>query len=207
MATRPAGRGRLGGLPAVGPFGDVLAGPGAADVEPDRTRVPGLDQLAGDGLAVAERHHVGRRLVVAAGAGQRPDSEPGRVDGRTAVGIGFGSRPRVGLRSRLRADTLVPALIVASTSAGSSPHARRPAIAIEPLGDRGFLARFATEDDAARWAEAVRRAAWPGVVDVVLAYRTVGVHRRPGPDRPRRPRRRGCERLDAGRRESAARGG
>ncbi|MCA1686743.1 MAG: allophanate hydrolase subunit 1, partial [Planctomycetia bacterium] len=47
--------------------------------------------------------------------------------------------------------------------------------AIEPLGDRGFLARFETESEAAGWAEAVRAGGWPGVVDVVPAYRTVGV--------------------------------
>jgi KipI family sensor histidine kinase inhibitor len=45
-----------------------------------------------------------------------------------------------------------------------------------PLGDRAFLARFATEDTAARWAEAVRELRWPGVVDVVTAYHSVGVH-------------------------------
>jgi KipI family sensor histidine kinase inhibitor len=44
-----------------------------------------------------------------------------------------------------------------------------------PLGDRGFLARFATEDDAARWAAAVSARRWPGVLDVIPAYQTVGV--------------------------------
>jgi KipI family sensor histidine kinase inhibitor len=44
-----------------------------------------------------------------------------------------------------------------------------------PLGDRGFLARFATEDDAARWAAVVSARRWPGVLDVVPAYQTVGV--------------------------------
>jgi KipI family sensor histidine kinase inhibitor len=48
-------------------------------------------------------------------------------------------------------------------------------IALDPLGDRAFLARFANEDDAARWAGAVLARAWPGVVDVVLAYQTVAV--------------------------------
>ncbi len=48
-------------------------------------------------------------------------------------------------------------------------------ITLDPLGDRAFLARFATEDEAARWAEAVRARAWPGVVDVVLAYQTAAV--------------------------------
>jgi KipI family sensor histidine kinase inhibitor len=48
-------------------------------------------------------------------------------------------------------------------------------IALEPLGDRAFLARFAAERVAAGWAEAVRDRSWPGVTDVVLAYRTVAV--------------------------------
>ena len=50
---------------------------------------------------------------------------------------------------------------------------------LEPLGDRAFLAFFDVEDQAARWAEAVRREGGPGVVDVVLAYRSVGVHADP----------------------------
>jgi KipI family sensor histidine kinase inhibitor len=48
-------------------------------------------------------------------------------------------------------------------------------IALEPLGDRAFLARFAAERDAAGWAEAVRSRTWPGVTDVVLAYRSVAI--------------------------------
>ena len=44
-----------------------------------------------------------------------------------------------------------------------------------PLGDRGYLARFENEDLAARWAAAVAARDLPGVVDVVPAYRTVGV--------------------------------
>jgi KipI family sensor histidine kinase inhibitor len=48
-------------------------------------------------------------------------------------------------------------------------------IPVEPLGDRGFLARFETEDQAARWADALTLADWPGLLDVVPAYRTVGV--------------------------------
>ncbi len=48
-----------------------------------------------------------------------------------------------------------------------------------PLGDRAFLARFPTEDEASRWAEAVRARDWPGVLDVVPAYFTVGVHADP----------------------------
>ena len=49
-------------------------------------------------------------------------------------------------------------------------------ISLEPLGDRAFLARFATEDEARGWARGVRRSRIGGVEDVVLAYRTVGVH-------------------------------
>jgi KipI family sensor histidine kinase inhibitor len=48
-----------------------------------------------------------------------------------------------------------------------------------PLGDRAFLASFATEDEAARWADAVREQGWPGVLDVVPAYHTVGIHADP----------------------------
>jgi KipI family sensor histidine kinase inhibitor len=48
-------------------------------------------------------------------------------------------------------------------------------IALGPLGDRAYLARFETEDEAARWASAVRELGWPGVVDVVPAYRTAAV--------------------------------
>ena len=48
-------------------------------------------------------------------------------------------------------------------------------IALGPLGDRAYLAHFATEAEAADWASAVRARAWPGVVDVVPAYRTAAV--------------------------------
>src|SRR4051812_20296572 len=48
-------------------------------------------------------------------------------------------------------------------------------IALDPLGDRAFLARFTAERTAAGWAEAVRDRGWPGVTDVVLAYRAVAV--------------------------------
>ena len=48
-------------------------------------------------------------------------------------------------------------------------------ISLLPLGDRAFLARFATEAEAGRWASAVRTQGWPGVVDVVLAYQTGAV--------------------------------
>jgi KipI family sensor histidine kinase inhibitor len=45
-----------------------------------------------------------------------------------------------------------------------------------PLGDRAWLARFPRESDARRWALAARAECWPGVVDVVLAYRSVSIH-------------------------------
>jgi KipI family sensor histidine kinase inhibitor len=48
-------------------------------------------------------------------------------------------------------------------------------IALDALGERAFLVRFATEDEAIRWAETVHGRGWPGVVDVVLAYRAVAV--------------------------------
>jgi KipI family sensor histidine kinase inhibitor len=48
-------------------------------------------------------------------------------------------------------------------------------IGLDPLGDRAYLAHFAAERDATGWAVAVRDRHWPGVVDVVLAYRTVAV--------------------------------
>jgi KipI family sensor histidine kinase inhibitor len=49
------------------------------------------------------------------------------------------------------------------------------AVALEPLGDRAFLAHFATERDAAQWAAAVRSREIRGVTDVVLAYRSAAV--------------------------------
>jgi KipI family sensor histidine kinase inhibitor len=48
-------------------------------------------------------------------------------------------------------------------------------IALEPLGDRAFLASFPDEEAASRWASAVRRRAIGGVTDVVLAYRSAAV--------------------------------
>jgi KipI family sensor histidine kinase inhibitor len=48
-------------------------------------------------------------------------------------------------------------------------------IALSPLGDRAFLARFADEAGARSWSAAVRSRTWPGVVDVVLAYATAAV--------------------------------
>jgi inhibitor of KinA len=47
--------------------------------------------------------------------------------------------------------------------------------ALEHLGDQGVLARFTSEDQAARWAAAVRRLDAPWLLDVVQAYTTVAV--------------------------------
>ena len=52
-------------------------------------------------------------------------------------------------------------------------------IALESLGDRAFLAHFATEREAARWIVAVRAAGLRGVTDVVLAYRSAAVFANP----------------------------
>ena len=49
-----------------------------------------------------------------------------------------------------------------------------------PLGDRALLARFEADREATAWAEAVREANGPGVVDVVPAFRSVAVHADPG---------------------------
>lgn len=48
-------------------------------------------------------------------------------------------------------------------------------LSIQPLGDRAVLASFAAENDALRWAAAVRRLAAPWLIDVVQAYRRVAV--------------------------------
>jgi KipI family sensor histidine kinase inhibitor len=48
-------------------------------------------------------------------------------------------------------------------------------LALDPLGDRAYLAHFDAERAAAGWAAAVREGHHPGVTDVVLAYRTVAV--------------------------------
>jgi KipI family sensor histidine kinase inhibitor len=48
-------------------------------------------------------------------------------------------------------------------------------VALEPLGDRAFLARFASERGAAAWAAAVRQRRLADVSDVVLAYQSVAV--------------------------------
>ncbi len=48
-------------------------------------------------------------------------------------------------------------------------------LTIDPLGDCGFLVHFASEPGAAVWSKTVRDARWPGVTDVVLAYRSVAL--------------------------------
>lgn len=47
---------------------------------------------------------------------------------------------------------------------------------LELLGDRAVLAICQKEVTAQHLAEAVRRAQWPGVLDVVVAYHSVAVH-------------------------------
>lgn len=49
-------------------------------------------------------------------------------------------------------------------------------IALEPLGDRALLARFASENDAVLWVDAVRERSLAGILDVVLAYNSAAVH-------------------------------
>jgi inhibitor of KinA len=62
------------------------------------------------------------------------------------------------------------------------PHRASPAasswgcLALQPLGDQAVLASFAAENDALRWASAVRRLAPPWLVDVVGAYSSVAVY-------------------------------
>src|SRR5262245_6809571 len=46
---------------------------------------------------------------------------------------------------------------------------------LEPLADQGLLARFANEEQALRWAAAVRRLGADWLLDVVGAYTTVAV--------------------------------
>ena len=48
-------------------------------------------------------------------------------------------------------------------------------IALEPLGEHAWLARFEDELQAAGWAEAVRALDLAGVTDVVLAYQSAAV--------------------------------
>jgi inhibitor of KinA len=47
---------------------------------------------------------------------------------------------------------------------------------LQALGDQAVLASFAAENEATRWAAAVRRLAQPWLVDVVQAYCTVAVY-------------------------------
>ena len=48
-------------------------------------------------------------------------------------------------------------------------------IVLGPLGDRAFLARFATDAEAAAWAGTLEALRIPGVIEVALAYATVAV--------------------------------
>ncbi len=48
-------------------------------------------------------------------------------------------------------------------------------MSLVPLGDSAFLARFASDEEAVRWAEAVRIRHDPWIVDVVAAYSQVAV--------------------------------
>jgi inhibitor of KinA len=50
---------------------------------------------------------------------------------------------------------------------------------MEPLGDQGILVRFASEKQAAAFAEACRAADWDWLLDVVCAYATVAVFHDP----------------------------
>ena len=46
---------------------------------------------------------------------------------------------------------------------------------IVSLGDRGFLARFDNEIDAEQWGRSIRTHPWPGLVDLSIAYKSVGL--------------------------------
>jgi KipI family sensor histidine kinase inhibitor len=48
-------------------------------------------------------------------------------------------------------------------------------IGLDPLGDRAFLARFATEPEARNWAAAIRSRGPAGLIEVVLAYHAAAV--------------------------------
>jgi KipI family sensor histidine kinase inhibitor len=48
-------------------------------------------------------------------------------------------------------------------------------LTIDPLGDRAILVHFSSELAASAWATAARAANWPGVMDVVLAYRAMAL--------------------------------
>ena len=50
---------------------------------------------------------------------------------------------------------------------------------VHPLGDRGFLIRFESEDEAACWSAEMGKSQWPEVIDVVLAYSSVAIYADP----------------------------
>ena len=52
-------------------------------------------------------------------------------------------------------------------------------IDLSPLGERGFLAKFADDDQARGWHQAVHAQSLPGIIDLVLAYNVVAVHADP----------------------------
>lgn len=52
-------------------------------------------------------------------------------------------------------------------------------IDLKPFGDRGFLARFATDEQARGWHRSLEARSIPGILDLVLAYNTVAVHADP----------------------------
>lgn len=52
----------------------------------------------------------------------------------------------------------------------------KPYWKVESLGDRSALATCSDEATAQQLAHAVREAAWPGVLDVVVAYHSLAVH-------------------------------
>ena len=88
-------------------------------------------------------------------------------------GAGRTKRPGRSARSTEAGSPLIPG--VRRFSGSSSVGRNAVMVSLEPLGDRAFLAHFATERDAARWAAAVRALRPPGVTDVVLAYRSAAV--------------------------------
>jgi len=66
---------------------------------------------------------------------------------------------------------------MAGSSSEHSPDPRRCELIPEivPFADRGFLARFASEDSAAAWADRLRSLQIEGVEEIVAAYRDVAV--------------------------------
>jgi inhibitor of KinA len=55
-------------------------------------------------------------------------------------------------------------------------HASAPAPSIEPLGDQACLVRCASEKEARAFAFSARQMDWPWLVDVVPAYKSVGLY-------------------------------